>query len=339
MAVPRVNTIADIARIAGVSKSTVSRALNDSPLIGVETRERIQAIAREHRFEMNAPARQLRLRRSRSVAIVAQALKTGESALPDVFMLEIMSGISAGLAAVGYDLLVIHSMRDDAAWAKRYFETGRVAGLILMSSTCSPRQLDEVLAVGVPFIMWGDRPSDHAYSSVSGDSFTGGRVATEHLLRAGRRRIAFLGGPAQAVEVRQRRRGYEAALGEADIAPDPALVTHVFWHPPEVNGPAAIRELLERAPDLDAVFVNSDMLAIAAMDTLREAGRTVPDDVAVVGYDDISVARYSNPPLTTVRQNGPLAGRLLAKHLVEHVESGVITNVSIPAELVVRGSA
>src|SRR5215831_15055133 len=99
MAAPRINTIADIARLAGVSKSTVSRALNDSPLIGVETRERIQAIAREHRFEMNAPARQLRLRRSRSVAIVAQALKTGESALPDVFMLEIMSGISAGLSA------------------------------------------------------------------------------------------------------------------------------------------------------------------------------------------------------------------------------------------------
>jgi DNA-binding LacI/PurR family transcriptional regulator len=339
MAVPRVNTIADIAKIAGVSKSTVSRALNGSSLIGVETRERIVAIAREHRFEMNAPARQLRLRQSRSVAIVTQALKTGGSTLPDVFMLEMMSGISAGLSEQQYDLLVIHSQPDESAWAKRYFETGRVAGLILMSSTCSTGQLEEVLAVGVPFIMWGDRPSDHAYCSVSGDSFAGGRFATEHLLRAGRRRIAFLGGPAQAIEVRQRRRGYEAALGEAGIAPDPALVTHVFWHPPEVTGPTAMRELLERAPDLDGVFVNSDMLAIAAMDTLREHGRTVPDDVAVVGYDDISVARYSNPPLTTVRQNGPLAGRLLAKHLVEHLETGVITNVSIPAELVVRGSA
>lgn len=135
------------------------------------------------------------------------------------------------------------------------------------------------------------------------------------------------------------RRGYEAALNEAGLQSDPALIAHANWHPVDQTAPAAIRELLEQAPDLDGVFVNSDMLAIAAMDTIRELGRSVPDDVAVVGYDDVSVARYSNPPLTTVRQNGPLAGRLLAKHLVEHIETGVISNVSIPAELVVRRSA
>jgi DNA-binding LacI/PurR family transcriptional regulator len=97
--------------------------------------------------------------------------------------------------------------------------------------------------------------------------------------------------------------------------------------------------LLERVPDLDAVFANSDLLAIAALDALRESGRRVPDDVGVVGYDDISLARHSDPPLTTIRQNGPLAGKLLAEHLLQHLETGVVTNVSIPAELVERRSA
>ena len=97
--------------------------------------------------------------------------------------------------------------------------------------------------------------------------------------------------------------------------------------------------LLERAGDLDAVFVNSDLMAIAAIDELRARGRRVPDDVAVVGYDDISIARYSDPPLTTIRQNGPLAGRLLAENLIQHLRTGAVTNVSIPAELVVRKSA
>jgi DNA-binding LacI/PurR family transcriptional regulator len=100
-----------------------------------------------------------------------------------------------------------------------------------------------------------------------------------------------------------------------------------------------MRQLLERAPDLDAVFVNSDLMALAAVGAIREHGQRVPDSIAVVGYDDISLARYSDPPLTTIRQNGPLAGRLLAQNLIQHVQTGVVTSVTIPAELVVRGSA
>src|SRR3954468_18356125 len=169
MTVPRVHTIADIARLAGVSKSTVSRALNDSPLIGVETKERIRAIAREHQFQMNAPARQLSRGQSRAVALVSHEYKAG-FAVPDAFMLEIMSGVSAGLGAHEYDLLVVHVRPNDTSWAKRYVDTGRVDGFILLSAMCTPRQQREVQELDVPFIMWGDRPSDHGYCSVSGDS-------------------------------------------------------------------------------------------------------------------------------------------------------------------------
>jgi DNA-binding LacI/PurR family transcriptional regulator len=336
MASTSVHTIADIADIAGVSKSTVSRALNDSPLISAETKERIRAIAREHHFQMNDPARRLSLRQSHVVALATYEYKAGFS-VPDAFMLEIMSGISVGLHAKGYDLLVIQVSPKDTEWVRQYLESGRVDGFVLMQATCTQRHIDELAERGAPFIIWGAPQGTRGYCSVGGDSFAGGKTATEHLLRTGRSRIAFLGGHTGAVEVEDRYRGYESALREAGTAVDPALVVHSeHW---EASAGAAMRTLLEQGADLDAVFANSDLMAIAAIDELRTHGRRVPDDVAVVGYDDISIARHSDPPLTTIRQNGPLAGRLLAENLVQYLQTGAVTNVSLPAELVVRKSA
>jgi len=331
-----VHTIADIARLAGVSKSTVSRALNDSPLIGAETKERIREIAREHRFEMNDPARRLSLRQSHVIALVTYVYRA-ETSVPDAFMLEIMSGIAAGLHASGYDLLVIQVGPNDTDWVRQYLESGRVDGFIVMSATCTQRHIRSLVDAKAPFIMFGIQEGSSGYSSVSGDNFAGGKAATEHLLQAGRSRIAFLGGFAKAVEVQERYRGYEAALHEAGREVDPALVGHGDFS--EASGAAVMGALLERAPDLDAVFANSDLMAIAAMEEIRARGRRVPEDVAVVGYDDVLSARHSDPPLTTIRQNGPLAGRLLAENLIQHLRTGVVSNVSIPAELVVRKSA
>jgi DNA-binding LacI/PurR family transcriptional regulator len=331
-----VHTIADVARLAGVSKSTVSRALNDSPLIGDETKERIRAIAAEHRFQLNVPARRLSLKQSNTIAFVTYAYHKDFS-VPDIFMLEIMSGISAGLLGDGYDMLIVQVDPNDSDWARAYLETGRADGFILLEATCTQSHIEALLSLGAPFVLWGTPAADHRYSSVSGDSVTGGRIAVEHLLRVGRRRIAFLGGPAKALEVQDRYLGYETALREAGLAVDPLLVGHGNYT--ALSGAETMRALLDRAPDLDSVFVNSDTMAIAAMDAIRSLGRSVPDDVAVIGYDDIAIAQQSNPPLTTVRQNGPLAGKLLAQNLVQSLRTGVVTSVSIPAELVVRQSA
>ena len=331
-----VHTISDIARLANVSKSTVSRALNDSPLIGAETKERIRAIARAHRFQMNDSARRLSLRQSEVVALVTYPYKAAFS-VPDAFMLELMSGISIGLHANGYDLLVIQVSPKETDWVARYLDSGRVDGFVLLASSCTQSHIDALREAKAPFIIWGLRPGRHGYCSVSGDSFAGGKLATGHLVRLGRRRIAFLGGPAREIEVQDRYEGYEAAFQEAGMTVDPALVAHADYSP--ASGAAALRALLVQAPDLDAVFVNSDLMAIAAMNELRASGRRVPDDVAVIGYDDIAMAEHSDPPLTTVRQDAPLAGRLLAENLIEHLRFGTVTNVSIPAELVLRKSA
>ena len=331
---PPAQTISDIARLAGVSKSTVSRALNDSPLIASETKDLVRAIAKEHNFQMNAPARRLSTKQSNVLALVTYPYQAS-SGVPDAFMLELQSGISSALHGLDYDLLVVHVDKDETAWASRYLETGRADGFIVLSATCTAKHVDTLVAIGAPFVMWGAPPGS-GYSTVAGDNVTGGRLATEHLVASGRKRVAFLGGWGD-YETRDRRRGYETALRGAGIEPEPALVAYGHWTEQSARG--AMRELLEQAPDLDAVFSCSDVMAIAAIDVLREHGRGVPADVGVVGYDDIAVARFCNPPLTTIRQNGPLAGRLLAENLVQRIETEVVTNVSIPAELVVRESA
>jgi DNA-binding LacI/PurR family transcriptional regulator len=334
-----IRTIADVARLAGVSKSTVSRALSDSPLIAMETKERIRSIAQEHDFQINLPARRLSLKQSRTVALVTYEYKSGVG-VPDAFMLEILSGISSGLHSNDYDLLVVNIDPSETDWARRYLESGRVDGFIVLSATCTPQHFSSLVELRAPFIVWGVPIGLRgAYSSVNGDSVAGGRIATEHLLGSGRQRIAFLGGPAKSPEVKARYEGYESALRAAGVEPDPALITHASWSQPDESGAAAMQDLLERAPDLDAVFANSDLLAFAAMQTIRDQGKRIPDDVAVVGYDDVSIARHSDPPLTTVRQNGPLAGRLLAENLIQQIETGALTNVVIPAELVLRESA
>jgi DNA-binding LacI/PurR family transcriptional regulator len=331
-----VKTIADIARLAGVSKSTVSRALNDSPLIGDETKERIQAIAKKHNFRINIPARQLSLKQSHTIAFVTHAYHK-EFSVADLFGLEIMGGAASGLSENGYDMLVVHVDPRETEWAHVYLDTGRVDGFILMTSTRKSDHIQELVAMEAPFIVWGPPKPGMTYCSVSGDNQCGGRLATEYLIQSGRQRIAFLGGPEEELEVQYRFAGYKRAYQEAGRDIDPALLAHGDFT--DVSGAAAMSQLLEQAPDLDAVFVNSDLMAVEAMNALREHERRIPDDVAVVGYDDLSIAANCNPPLTTIRQNVPLAGKLLAQNLLQYLHTGVVTNTSMPVELIVRQSA
>jgi DNA-binding LacI/PurR family transcriptional regulator len=329
-------TIADIARLAKVSKSTVSRALNDSSLIGEETRIRIHAIARQNNFQINIPARQLSMQKSRTIAFVTCAYHKDFS-VADLFGLEIMGGVSNGLYANLYDMLVVHVNPEDTGWVRKYIDTGRVDGFILMTATRKQLHIRALLDAEAPFIVWGLPLTGNRYCSVMGDNVTGGRLATEHLIRSGRKRIAFLGGPRDEMEVTLRYDGFKTAMDSAGIKVDPTLIAYGDFS--DTSGATAILKLLEQGPDLDAVFVNSDLMAIAAMDALRTQGRRIPDDVAVVGFDDLSISEHSNPPLTTIRQNIPLAGRMLAQNLIKFLETGSITNETIPVELVVRKSS
>jgi DNA-binding LacI/PurR family transcriptional regulator len=331
-----VHNISDIAKLAGVSKSTVSRALNNSPLIGQQTRERIQSLAQKYKFKINVPARRLSLKQSNTIAFVTHAYHKDFS-VADLFGLEIMGGISQGLYAHGYDLLVVHVDPQETEWAHQYLDTGRVDGFILMTSTRKQYHIDALLDMEAPFIVWGAPPSDARYCSVSGDNFNGGRMATEYLIQQSKKRIGFIGGPQEELEVQQRFEGYQHALLGSNRTVEPALVAYGDFS--NTSGAVAMEQLLQNEPELDAVFVNSDLMAIAAMDVIRDDGRRVPEDVAVVGFDDLSIAEHSNPPLTTIRQNVPMAGKMLAENLIKYLETGTVTNVTVPVEFIVRKSA
>jgi DNA-binding LacI/PurR family transcriptional regulator len=336
MSKEQVKTIADIARLAGVSKSTVSRALNDSSLIGDETKERINRIAKENNFQINIPARRLSMKQSNTIAFVTHAYYKDFS-IADLFTLEILSGLTNALYQNHYDLLMANVDPFDTEWPRQYLNTGRADGFILMTSTRKVHHIKNLVAINAPFIAWGVPDPKYHYCTVTGDNFNGGRIATEHLIGLGRRRIAFLGGPAEELEVQHRYSGYKQALQSAGLSPDPNMVVHGEFC--SNSGTTLMARLLEQAPDLDAVFVNSDLMAIAAMKVIQDQGRRIPDDVAVIGYDNLSITEQSQPPLTTVSQNIRLSGTLLAQNLLQYLQTGVVTNVSVPVELIVRESA
>jgi DNA-binding LacI/PurR family transcriptional regulator len=234
-------------------------------------------------------------------------------------------------------LLVASVDPHDPDWPHQYLDTGRVDGFILLTSSRKQYHIQSLVEMEAPFIVWNNvcLPDD-TYCSVSSDNFSGGKQAAGHLLQTGRRRIAFVGGPEYEYEAQRRYDGYVAALQENGLAVDPALVTYGRWN--SDSAARQMQQLLERAPDLDAVFANSDMMAVGAINVLRESGRRVPQDVAVVGYDDLTIAQFSSPPLTTISQNLPLVGQLLTQNLIQNIETGLVTTVTVPAELVIRES-
>ncbi|MCB8944763.1 MAG: LacI family DNA-binding transcriptional regulator [Ardenticatenaceae bacterium] len=332
-----VQTIEDIARLAHVSKSTVSRALNNSPLISQQTKERIQAIAQEHNFRISAPARNLSLRQSHTIAFITPDCEPDFFSTESLFGLEILGGIGNGLRSLGYDLLIVHVNPQDNAWVNSYFDSSRVDGFILMGSRTRPSLLKKLIEQKAPFIAWGVPLPNFRYCTVSGDNITGGTLATHHLLQLGRQRIAFLGGPQNDLTVQHRFQGYENALLAAGHSVDASRV--IYGDYSHASSIAVMRRLLQQSPNLDAVFANSDLMAIGAIQVIKESGKRVPEDIAVVGYDDVSIAMYNNLPLTTIRQNVPLAGKLLAQNLIQYIQTAVVTNVTTPVELVIRQSA
>jgi DNA-binding LacI/PurR family transcriptional regulator len=324
----------EIAEIAGVSKSTVSRALRNSTLVKEPTRDRIRAIAREHDFTPSAAARNLSLRSSHTIAFVTHAYSKDLCGVSDPFSLEIMGGIAIGLHELGYDMLVVHVDPQDRDWAAQFLDSGRVDGFILMTSVRKREHIDLLLDRGAPFVAWG--PGTGGYCTVSGDDRQGGRLATRHLLSRGRKRIAFLGGPRTENEVRERYRGYEEAIVAAGGTADTALTAYGDYS--ERSAERAVEELFARDPRIDALFSSSDMMAIAAMRSLKKKGLRIPGDVAVVGYDDLSLAALVTPALTTISQKIPQAGKLLARDLVAYLEQGIITTTTMQVELIIRES-
>lgn len=326
--------MADIARLAGVSKATVSRALNHSTLVSEDTRERILALASSLNYSINIGAQNLRLGQNRTVGVVVPYDALARQELSDPFFLSLLGSLADALTARGYDLLLSRVDAEQLDGAAMPFDTGRVAGIILVGEWRRHEQLDLLAERGVPMVVWGAQVPGQRYLSVGGDNASGGMLATGHLLAAGRRRIAFIGDITQA-EVAQRYRGYCQALDAQGVAPDAQLCVPASFQ--AQDGAHAVHELARRGTAYDGIFACSDLLAMTAINALRTLGREVPREVAVVGYDDIALASYFHPPLSTIRQPVRAAGEALVASLMAQIEGRPAASLQLPAELVVRG--
>lgn len=329
----------DIAYRAGVSQPTVSRALRGSRSVSAATRERIEAIARELNYSVDKNASSLRSQRSNTIALLFFEEQTLDDSKINPFFLAMLGAITRQCANRGLDLLIsFQKLEDD--WHVRYQDSHRADGLILLGYgdyTLYRSRLQQLVGQGTHFVRWGSVNDENLGATVGSDNVGAGRMAGEHLLGLGRRRIAFLGQADEHYpEFADRYRGLCEALGAAGIAPDPALLRNAISL--EDEGYAAVRALLADGTAFDAVFAASDLIAIGAMRALAEAGLSIPGDVAVMGFDDIPAASMTNPPLTTVMQDLKGAGERLVETLMAQIEDRQRPAETLPARLVIRRS-
>ncbi|MRW93410.1 LacI family DNA-binding transcriptional regulator [Duganella sp. FT80W] len=327
--------MADIARLAGVSTSTVSRALAGSKLISEETRSRVMELARSLNYSINIGAQNLRMKQNRTVGVVVPYDPATRQHLSDPFFLSMLGSLADALTEQGFDMLVSRVDAGTLDAAATPFDTGRVIGIVLIGQWRHHDQLNQLAARHVPIVVWGAQLPQQLYCTVGGDNLAGGELAGAHLLAQGRKRIAFFG-DINLPEIGQRYQGLCQALTAAGIAADPALLVPASFVPN--GGRLAVDELLARKAPFDAVFAGSDLMAMDAINALRQHGLDVPGQVAVLGYDDIPLASYFHPPLTTVRQPMQEAGRALVAALLELAEGGVAPSVQLPTQLIIRSS-
>jgi DNA-binding LacI/PurR family transcriptional regulator len=332
-------TSIDVAYRAGVSQSTVSRALRGSPTVNEETRKRIQEIAEELNYTVDKNASNLRSQRSNTIALLFFKDPTPDDSLINPFFLSMLGSITRACAQCGYDLL-ISFQEPSGNWHVTYEDSKKADGIILLGYGDYleyKSRLEQLVAQGTHFVRWGAVIEGQPGISVGSDNFKGGYEAAKHLLSHGRKRLAFLGGASnRAPEFLERYRGYAAAIEETGAFPLPQLQVDAIST--QESGYQAARELLSRNEHFDAIFAASDLIALGAMHALRDHGVSIPAEVAVIGFDDIPSASLANPPLTTVMQDTRSAGQALVETLLKLIDEEPATSTVLPTRLVIRQS-
>jgi DNA-binding LacI/PurR family transcriptional regulator len=332
----RVRNISDLARIAGVSPGTVSRALSDAGLISQKTRERIKALAREHDFRPNVMARNLRIKRTGAIGVVIPlGHETGQH-ISDPFFITMLGLLADELTERGYDLMLSRVIPTDADWLSRFVDSGRVDGVIVIGQSDQSATLDQVAERYRPLVVWGGHSKGQIHCSVGSDNQAGGDMAATHLIERGCKRIAFFGDP-RALEIAQRLEGCKAALRTAGLIDTLSIL------------PA---HLVAEASDLDiagffsseneppqGIVAASDVIAMSTLRILSELGISVPDDIKIVGFDGLALSEQTVPRLSTVKQDLTTGARNLVDLLLRRIAGEETGSVVMPPELVVRMSS
>ncbi len=329
----------DIAYRAGVSQPTVSRALRGDRSISRATREKIEQIARELNYTVDKNASSLRSQRSNTIALLFFEDPTPDDSKINPFFLAMLGSITKAAGARGYDLLIsFQRMEDD--WHTRYQDSHRADGLILLGYgdyTIYRERLQQLVAQRTKFVRWGAVDEGDLGIAIGSDNHAAGRLAGRHLLALGRKRIVYLGqADARSPEFEARFGGLNAALLEAGVRMESALQRDALNE--EFAGYQATMGLLEEGLAFDAIFAGSDLIATGALRALREWGRAVPDDIAVIGCDNIAASAHTRPPLSTITQDTARAGSLLVETLARLLDGRPGGATVLPVELVARES-
>ncbi len=337
-----VNTLADLARIAGVSTSTVSRALADSPLVQEKTKQLIRQIAEQHNYRPHLGARNLRTKCTNVIALVLPFFYADESVFTNPYFLKVIGTVDAALRQHGFDLLLSQVTSISAEIDDRYLRPGVADGVIILGrGTNDPDKMAALVERQIPLVVIGPMHEAQSYCSVGIDNVEGGRLVVKHFAESGRKRIGIIYDyySGYAAEAGMRYEGYLQGLAEIGHAIDPTLIARSTY---SVNSAKqAARDLLDSAPDVDAIFVaTSDVVAIGVMQALQEMGKRIPEDIAIVGFDNIDLCNHVIPPLSSVSQrlNDGVITKVVGK-LLEQLAGQPVQSEMLSAKVVVRESS
>ena len=328
--------MADIAKLAGVHSSTVSRALAGSPLVAKKKRDEILKLACERGYVVNSTASNLRLQRSQTISVVIPLGHEAGQALTDPFFVEMLGYLADEITQRGYGMFLQKILPPMDDWLPRLIASHRADGIIIVGQSTEHAALEAAAPKYRPMVVWGGHLEHQSYCTIGSDNVGGARVAVEHLIRTGRRRIVFLGDPS-IPEIKLRHDGYKYALahGPRGTARDRTVPAHLTAE----AAYEAMRAFIREGGEFDAVFAATDVIAISAIRAITAAGLIVPRDVSVVGFDDIALAALCNPPLTTMRQDLPRGARMLIDLLLRRLNGENTPSATMPAELIVRESS
>ena len=328
--------MADLARLAGVSASTVSRALAGSELVARKKREEILHLARDRGYVVNTVARNLRLKRTQTLSVVIPLGYEAGQPLTDPFFVEMLGHLADEITQRGYGMFLSKVLPPMGDWLGEIVGSGRSDGIIVIGQSTEHAALERMAPQYRPLVVWGGHLEHQSYCTVGTDNVAGARLAVEHLLKTGRRNILFLGDPG-VPEIHLRYEGYQHALARAPRGSAPERI--VPAHLTADTAYEAMRAVIGEGATFDAVFAATDVIAISAIRAITAAGRSVPRDVAVVGFDDITLAAHTTPTLTSVRQDLQRGAHALVDLMFRRLNGEDTPSATMPAELVVRESS
>jgi DNA-binding LacI/PurR family transcriptional regulator len=324
----------DIAKLANVAKSTVSRAFKDSPLVNPATKKRILAIARRHGYTVNSNAQKLRTNRTNAIAVVMHIPSHGTEVASAPFFFQLLNDVARGLWVRHHDLLLCSPEPDDAYYYESLISSKRADGILFLGQGPGDEWLKDLARTRVPFVVWGAADEQAKYCTVGSDNRRGGGLAGERFVELGRTRILFIGNRAHP-EMEQRRQGLEGAVRAAKVRTDITdLEIPDFTF--ETGFAAMERFLATHETPPDAVFAGSDSVAMGTVVALRAANLQIPSDVSVIGYNDLPIAQHFQVPLTTIRQDTQQAGGLLVEKLFQILDGGKPRSAKVPTQLIIR---